>query len=362
MTLRLVRLVALVAVIGLLAACSAPANPTTTPAPDEPDTTQTEASQPPTGDDSGDDPDVEVSEWGLPVVDPIEVDPSVDVLMAGSSTVFPLSTAVLSKWIDEGGPEYSIDSIGSGGGLERFCVEGASDIANASRAINDDETAACAENGREAIEILVGSDALSIVISPGNYFAQELTLEELAIAWSTPNATWADVNPDFPAHPIQLFTPGADSGTFDYMNEVLFDEEQPSPILSANAEVIGEDDNLTVTGVAEDGCTEGDVSSTCAMGYFGYAYYEQNADRLQTVGVEGVHPSAETVADGSYPIARPLFLYTAETVLDAKPQVAEFIAYYLNNVNDVISQVGYFPAPDAELQEAADTIAEAAGW
>jgi phosphate transport system substrate-binding protein len=170
------------------------------------------------------------------------------------------------------------------------------------------------------------------------------------------------VDPSFPAHPIQLFTPGADSGTFDYFNEVVFDEADPSPILSSIAEIVGEDDNLTVAGVAEDGCTEGDESTTCAIGYFGYAYYQENADRLQTVAVEGVQPSAESVDDGSYPISRPLYMYTAPAVLAQKPQVAEFIAYYLNNVNDVIGEVGYFPAPDEALQEAANNIAEAAGW
>ena len=141
-----------------------------------------------------------------------------------------------------------------------------------------------------------------------------------------------------------------------------FRRRQPSPILSSIAEVVGEDDNLTVTGVAEDGCTEGDLSSTCAIGYFGYAYYQENADRLQAVAVDGVAPDAASVADGSYPISRPLYMYTAPSVLEAKPQVAEFIGYYLNNVNDVIGDVGYFPAPDDALQEAADTIAAAAGW
>ena len=214
----------------------------------------------------------------------------------------------------------------------------------------------------------VGSDALSLVISPGNYFAQELTLEEIATAFSltSPTATWADVNPDFPAHPIQLFTPGEDSGTFDYFNEVVFPDEyeadEPSPILSSIAQIVGEDDNLTVSGVAGDGCTEGDLTSTCAIGYFGYAYYQENAGRLQVVTVDGVAPSAESVNDGTYPIARPLYMYTSAAVIEAKPQVAEFIAYYLTVVNDVISAVGYFPAPEEALQEAADNIKEAAGW
>ncbi|HVR79741.1 MAG TPA: substrate-binding domain-containing protein [Acidimicrobiia bacterium] len=362
---RLTRLAALLAVMALvLAACGGDGgdDPTTTENMEETPTTEEMT-------DDGDDGGGELSELGLPIVDPLDVDTSVDVGIAGSSTVFPLSTAVLTQWIDEGGPQYTIDSIGSGGGLERFCVEGASDIANASRQINDEEFADCTGTwGTEPIEVRVGSDALSLVISPGNYFAQELTIDEIATAYASTdaNATWADVNPDFPAHPIQTFTPGADSGTFDYFFEIiyadLYDADEAPPILSSIAEIVGEDDNLTVQGVSQDGCTEGDLSSTCAIGYFGYAYYQQNADVLETVAVEGVAPSAESVNANTYAISRPLYMYTSDAVIQAKPQVAEFMAYYLNNVNAVIGDVGYFPAPQEALQEAADNIKAAAGW
>ena len=348
----------------VLAACgsddttAAPADdPTTTAAPA---TTTTESDS---TDTTGAEEMGEMSELGLPIIDPLDV-PEGDVLIAGSSTVFPLSTAVVSKWEDEGGPAYPIDSIGSGGGLERFCVEGASDIANASRAINEEEIAACQEIGRDPIEIRVGTDALTVVISSGNYFAQELTIEEIATAFALtdPGATWADVSPDFPAHPIQVFSPGEDSGTFDYFNEVIFDEADPSPISSSIAQIVGEDDNVTVQGVSGDGCTEGDLSSTCAIGYFGFAFFAQNADVLTAVAVDGIEPSDDSVNEGTYPIARPLFMYTAAPVIAEKPQVASFIAYYLNNVNEVIGDVGYFPAPMERLQEAADTISEAAGF
>lgn len=308
------------------------------------------------------------SDLGLPIIDPLDVSSGVDVAIAGSSTVFPLSTAVLTQWIDEGGPEYAIDSIGSGGGFERFCVEGASDIANASRPIKEDEVTACAEIGREPIEIRVGTDALSVVISSGNYFAQEMTIEELNAAFSADQgATWADINPEWPAHPIQFFTPGADSGTFDYFNEAVFDEADPSPMLAATAgNIVGEDDNVTVQGVSGDGCTEGDVSSTCAIGYFGYAFFAENSDVLQAVAIDGgegpVAPGDDSVNQGTYPLARPLFMYTDAGVIADKPEVAEFIAYYLSNVSDLIGTVGYFPAPDEDLQEAADAIAGAAGW
>ena len=309
----------------------------------------------------------EMSQWGLPIIDPLDVAAG-DIGIAGSSTVFPLSTAVLSQWIDEGGPEYSIDSIGSGGGFERFCVDGGSDISNASRAIKDSEVESCGEIGRDPIEIRVGSDALSLVISSGNYFAGELTIEEIAAAFAAPaGATWDTINPAFPAHPIEAYSPGADSGTFDYFNEVVYDEAEPSPILSSGVvEIVGEDDNITVRGVAEDRCTEGDLSTTCAIGYFGFAFFQANSDVLQAVSVDAgegpIAPNADSVNEGSYPIARPLYMYTDAGLIGDKPQVAEFIAYYLNNVNDLIGEVGYFPAPDEALQDAADNIKAAAGW
>lgn len=357
------RTFALFAVLALVAAAcgSSGDDTTTTSAPDQTTTSapRQTTTAPPVG---------ELSQWGLPLVDPIDVDASVDVSIAGSSTVFPLSVAVIEQWSDEGGPQYSIDSIGSGGGLARFCDEGASDIANASRPINDEEVAACQDTwDGDPIEIRVGSDALSLVISQGNYFAQELTLEEIGRAFSAgAGATWADVNPDFPAHPIAMFTPGTDSGTFDYFNEVVFpdeyDADQPSPILDSIAEIVGEDDNITVRGVGDDGCTEGDLTTTCAIGYFGFAYYQENADVLQAVSVNGVAPSAESVNANTYGLSRPLFMYTSAAVIEAKPQIAEFIAYYLNNVNEVIVEVGYFPAPDVDLQGAADLLKAAAGW
>ena len=356
------RLVGILAVLALvLAACGTDQGGSdATTGPD------TGATTPTTG--AGGGIDGEASQWGIPVIDPLDVDLDVDVAIAGSSTVFPLSTAVLSQWIDEGGPEYSIDSIGSGGGFERFCVEGASDISNASRPIKEEEVSACNEIGREPIEIRVGTDALSVVVSSDNYFALEMTMAELAAAFSANQGdTWTDINPDWPAHPIQFFTPGADSGPFDYVNEEVFDEADPSPMLSATAgNIVGEDDNVTVQGVSGDGCTEGDLSSTCAIGYFGYAFFAENADVLQAVSVDAgdgpVAPGDDSVNEGTYPLARPLFMYTAAGVIAEKPQVAEFIAYFLNNVNDVIGDVGYFPAPNDSLQAAADAIAAAAGW
>lgn len=300
---------------------------------------------------------------GLPVIDPFEVS-SDTIAIAGSSTVFPLSAAVMTLWEDEGGPGYPIDSIGTGGGFERFCVEGASDIANASRPIKESEVEACREIGRDPLEIRVGSDALSVVVNRSNYFVDSLSVAQIATAFSLtePGSTWAEVDPSFPAHPIQMFSPGADSGTFDYFNEVIFEEADPPPILSSIAQIVGEDDNVTVAGVAEDGCTEGDLSSTCAIGYFGYAFLSQNADRLRAIGVDGIYPGDETVNDSSYPISRPLYLYTDAGVIAQKPQVAQFVAFYLNRVGEVVEEVGYFPAPTETVVATADSLRVAAGW
>ena len=160
----------------------------------------------------------------LPEVNPLEV--TGDIISAGSSTVFPLSEAMAERFIDEGyADNITIDSIGSGAGFERFCVAGESDISNASRPIKDSERESCAAIDRIPIEFRVGADALAVTVSKDNDFIDNLTLEELALAFSSA-ATWADVNPDWPAELIQRFSPGTDSGTFDYFVEEVFDKDK----------------------------------------------------------------------------------------------------------------------------------------
>ncbi|MGQ0848013.1 MAG: PstS family phosphate ABC transporter substrate-binding protein [Actinomycetota bacterium] len=281
------------------------------------------------------------TDTGLPVIDPFAV--AGDIITAGSSTVFPLSEAIAAKFEDEGyGGLITIDSIGTGAGFERFCQAGEADIANASRPIKADEVALCEAIGRTPIEFRVGTDALAVVVSPANYFVEGLTLEQLALAYSTAE-TWADVDPAFPAHPIARFSPGEDSGTFDYFVEVVF-EDDPEPLLTAASLQLSEDDNVLVQGVAGDGCTEGDLSTSCAVGYFGYAYYVENEGGLSVLTVDGVEASAENVGNNSYPLARPLFIYSDAAIMAEKPQVASFIAFYLTAVDDVIGGVGFFPA------------------
>src|SRR5690606_24178337 len=176
----------------------------------------------------------------------------------------------------------------------------------------------CQSIGRDPLEIRVGTDALAVTVSAANDFVDSLTLEQLALLFSTAE-TWADVDPAFPAEPIQRFSPGTDSGTFDYFVEVIFDED-PEPLLAADNLQLSEDDNTLVQGV---------TGSPYAIGYFGYAYYQENAGALKVISIEGVEPSAENVENGSYPLARPLFLYTTASIMQEKPQVAAFINFYL---------------------------------
>jgi phosphate binding protein len=285
----------------------------------------------------------------LPEPDPLSA--TGDIVTAGSSTVFPLSERMAERYQSEGySGQITIDSIGSGAGYERFCTAGETDIANASRGIREEEVAACESIGRPAVEFRVGTDALAIVVNPANDFATDLTLEQLALAFSTAE-TWADVDPSFPAEPIARYSPGTDSGTFDYFVESVFDEDD-APILSADNIQFSEDDNVLVQGV------EGDPY---AIGYFGYAYYLENSDLLQILSIDGVEPTATTAEDGSYPLARPLFIYSSAPIMQEKAQVADFINFYLTFVNEEIVDVGYFPASDAALEQARQNWLDAMG-
>ncbi|MAU01857.1 MAG: phosphate-binding protein [Anaerolineaceae bacterium] len=276
----------------------------------------------------------------LPAVDPLAV--SGDVVSAGSSTVFPLAEAVAELFRNEGySDNITIDSIGSGAGLERFCVAGETDVANASRPIRDSEIESCEAIGRTPIEFRVGTDALAVTVSAENDFVTDVTLEELTAIFSTAE-TWADVRAEWPAEPIQRFIPGTDSGTFDYFVEEIFDEDE-APALSASNLQQSEDDNVLVQGI---------TGSPYAIGFFGYAYYQENQDTLTILNIEGVEPSATSVEDGSYPLARPLFIYSDATIMQEKPQVADYINFFLTNVNEVIDEVGYFPASTAALNQA----------
>ena len=292
----------------------------------------------------------------LPEVDPAAV--SGDIISAGSSTVYPLSEAVAEEFTKEGfAGQVTIDSIGSGAGFERFCATGETDISNASRAIKTTEAEACAAltPARTPIEFRVGTDALAVVVSAENDFLTDVTKEELAKIYSSEAAKWSDIRPEWPAEDIQRFSPGTDSGTFDFFVEFVMQaaygkETGEGMLLEAANLQFSEDDNVLVQGV------EG---SKYAIGYFGYAYYSENASKLKALSVDGVVPGFESAEDGSYALARPLYIYSDAEIIKSKPQVAAFINYYLTVVNDVIEGVGYFPASDDNLNASRQALLDA---
>ncbi len=284
----------------------------------------------------------------LPVVDVLKV--KGNITTAGSSTVFPLSEKIAEMFKDEGYKDnITIDSIGTGAGFERFCKTAETDIANASRAIKTEEADACKAKDRQPLEFRVGADALAVVVSKQNTFLKNVTMKELAKIYSSDAEKWSDVNPAWPAETILRFSPGTDSGTFDYFVEVVLGKKKEI-LLGAKNLQLSEDDNVLVKGV---------LGSPYAIGYFGYAYYQENKDKLNVLSIEGIEPTTATVDAAKYPLARPLFLYSTAKIMKEKPQVGSFISYYLTNVNTVISKVGYFPASQQALDGAKRTWQEA---
>jgi phosphate transport system substrate-binding protein len=272
----------------------------------------------------------------LPDTDPLEING--DIISAGSSTVHPLTEHMAEVFSEQG---YSdtilVDNIGTGAGFERFCIAADADIANASRAIKPEELTACLASGRDPLEFRVGTDALAIVVSSENDFVDDLTLEELAQVFGGAK-TWQEIRPEWPDDPIHLYSPGTDSGTFDYFVEEVFAND-PDRILAAQP-TMSEDDEILVSGAEND---------PYAIAYFGYAYYLKHIDRLKLVAIEGILPSEVTAENGTYSLSRPLYIYSAASVFAEKPEVAAFVQFYLNNVSAEILEVGYFPASERAL-------------
>jgi len=327
----------------VLAACGAPAAETEAPATEAPVVEPTAAPVEPTA---------------APTEDPMAMylpdAVSGDIITAGSSTVFPLSERMKQRFEEEGFTgNLTVDSIGSGAGIERFCVAGETDVANSSRKIKDSEVKSCTGIGRTVVEFQVGIDALAVVVSAENDFVTDVTKAELAQIFSTAT-NWSDVRPEWPNEPILRFSPGTDSGTFDYfveavMGSAFLNAEGKADLAAGEAAILesagtqfSEDDNVLVQGVQ---------GSPYAIGYFGYAYYQENASSLTALSVDGVAPNAETAESGEYPISRPLFIYSSTEIMTEKPQVSAFIYFYLTNVVDEILDVGYFPVSEEKAQE-----------
>jgi phosphate transport system substrate-binding protein len=281
-------------------------------------------------------------------------DLSGSIAIDGSSTVFPVSEAMAEEFMAaNSGVQVTVGTSGTGGGFEKFCA-GETQVSNASRPIEQDEIQACQEAGIEFVELPVAQDALTVVVNPQNDWATCLTVEELNTIWA-PEAqgqvsNWNQVNPEFPDAPLALYGPGTDSGTFDYFTDEINGEEGAS----RGDYTASEDDNVIVQGVSND---------PNALGYFGYAYYEENANSLKAVEIDGgegcVAPSPETVLDGTYtPLSRPLFVYVSTQALEERPEVQAFVDFYLDQQNaSLVEEVGYIPLSD-ELYQAAQARVE----
>jgi len=259
------------------------------------------------------------------------------VKIDGSSTVYPITEAIAEDFqkAKKGAARVTVGVSGTGGGFKKFCA-GDTDIANASRPIKDSEIAQCKKAGINFIELPVAYDALTVVVNKNNDWAKNLTTAELKKIWE-PGAkgkitNWNQVRSGFPNAPLKLYGPGADSGTFDYFTEAINGKSKASRTDFTPSE----DDNVLVQGVSRD---------KNALAYFGYAYYDANKSKVKAVSVNGVMPSRQTVENGKYqPLARPIFIYVNAQAAK-RPEVKQFVEYYLSNGAKAAQSVKYVPLP-----------------
>jgi phosphate transport system substrate-binding protein len=275
------------------------------------------------------------------------------VKIDGSSTVFPVTEAVAEDFqkAKRQKVKVTVGISGTGGGFKKFC-RGETDISNASRPILAKEMDDCRKAGIEYVELPVAFDALTVVVNPKNAFIKQLTVAEMKKMWE-PAAQgkvtrWNQVNPAWPDQPMKLFGPGADSGTFDYFTEAVVGKSKSS----RGDFTASEDDNVLVQGVSRD---------VNGLGYFGFAYYVENKDKLKAVPIvnekgQPVLPSLEAVEKGSYsPLARPIFIYVSTKSL-ARPEVKEFVEYYMKNGGALAKEVKYVPLPATAYAMAWDHV------
>ena len=275
------------------------------------------------------------------------------VKIDGSSTVFPVTEAVAEDFqkAKKQQVRVTVGISGTGGGFKKFC-RNETDISNASRPILKAEMADCAKAGVEYYELPVAFDALTVVVNPKNSFIRQLTVAEMKKMWE-PAAQgkvtrWNQVNPQWPDQPMKLFGPGADSGTFDYFTEAVVGKSKSS----RGDFTASEDDNVLVQGVSRD---------VNGLGYFGYAYYIENQDKLKAVPIvnekgQAVAPSMEAVLKGTYsPLARPIFVYVNAKSL-GRPEVKEFVEYYMKNGAKLAREVKYVPLPDVAYKTALEHV------
>jgi phosphate transport system substrate-binding protein len=264
----------------------------------------------------------------------------------GSSTVYPISDLVAKAYRQAKGnkaDEIDVKFSGTSGGFRKFCA-GETDINDASRPILKEEIEACSKAGVRFYELPIAFDALTLVVNPQNTWAKDITVAELKKIWE-PAAqrkitNWKQVRDSYPNQPLKLYGPGKDSGTFDYFNEVTTGK----PKESRTDYTASEDDNVLVAGVSKD---------PGALGYFGFAYYEAKQNQLKALAVDygkgkgAVLPSREAVEKAQYrPYSRPLLLYVNMVAAQRKPELLDFVTYYVENAKDLSSKAGYIPLPD----------------
>ncbi|UII54874.1 PstS family phosphate ABC transporter substrate-binding protein [Cytobacillus spongiae] len=271
-----------------------------------------------------------------------------EVKIDGSSTVYPIMEAVVEEFgMEQPEVKVSVASSGTGGGFKAF-IAGETDLSNASRPIKDEEKAALEEAGIAYTEFKLANDGLSIVVNKDNDWLDYLTVDELKKMWVEDGTVkkWSDIRSEWPAEEIKFYSPGTDSGTYDYFNEIILEE---APIVEKAT--LSEDDNVLVQGVTGD---------KNAIGYFGYAYYAENKDNLKVVPVDNgngaVEPTNETVESGEYaPLSRPLFTYVKNESVK-KEEIYEFVKYALENAAVLSEDVGYVKLKDEEYTNALETL------
>jgi phosphate transport system substrate-binding protein len=266
-----------------------------------------------------------------------------DIKIDGSSTVYPITEAVAEEFrVGQPDVKVTVGISGTGGGFKKF-GRGETDISDASRPIKQKEVDLCAENSITYVELTVAFDGLAVIINAENDWVDHFTVEELKKLWE-PDAQgvvmkWNQIRPEWPDEEIHLFGPGVASGTYDYFTEAVVGESGSS----RGDFTASEDDNVLVQGVAGD---------KYGLGFFGLAYYEENADKLKLIAVDGgegpVAPSLETVSNGTYsPLSRPLFIYVNSKAA-ARKEAKAFVSFYLENAPVLSQEVGYVPLPEEE--------------
>ena len=268
-----------------------------------------------------------------------------DVLGDGSSTVSPVMEAIVEEYAGvQKDVRVSVGVSGTGGGFEKF-VNGETDFSNASRPIKDSEAQSLKEAGIDYTELEIAYDGLSVVIHPENTWAKDLTVDQLKQLWVEDGSTkkWSDIDPSWPDEEVVFYSPGADSGTYDYFDEVILDGED-----LVKTATLSEDDNVLVQGV---------VADKNAIAFFGYAYYVANEDKLQVVSIDGVTPTNETIESGEYsPLSRPLYVYAKNEAIKNNDAVYDFMKFTLENAGDMAELTGYVRSPQAKYDEGLATL------